>query len=346
MKPVTLQKLARRCHVFCSVQTLYDLAQLTGINELQWAALAVRPGYHIFSIPKKNGTPRLIEDPDRPLKKAQQALQRFLQAVYHYERTEAAFGYLVNAVDEPSPRHLLSHASRHVGKRWLMNLDLEDFFHQIKTEAVFRIFTAKPFDMTDELADLLTRVCTHNGRLPMGAPTSPILSNFATRTLDADLLGFSKLHEVLYTRYADDLTFSSAQEISPDFVRQTRNLINNHGYAIRESKFKLRSPDEAREVTGLIVDENGVHLPDDFIPKMEKEIERLSHLTAVQTAMDHHDSAWAADYEAAVKGKLSFMNMILGKEHTEYRRLYGAFQNAIQPPDDFEAVSWLHFNYI
>ena len=114
---------------------------------------------------------------------------------------------------------------------------------------------------------------------------------------------------------------------------------------LKDAKYKLRNPDEVREVTGLIVGTEGVSLPADFVPRLETEIERLNHLTDVQMIMQRADSAWAQDYQEAVRGKLGFMAMVLGRDNAEYRRLNGAFHNALSPPDDFEAISWLHFNY-
>lgn len=345
MKPVTLLQLRQRSEAFSLVKTFYDLARLTGIPDPQWVTLSKRPCYHVFSVPKKDGTDRLIEDPDQPLKKAQRMLQKFLQAVYHYLRTDAAYGFLVNAADEPTPRHLLSHAEQHTGKRWLLNLDLKDFFHQVKEKDIYRIFIEPPFAMSPTLALMLSRLTSYQGRLPMGAPTSPILSNFALVPMDQELLAFAKPRQIRYTRYADDLTFSSTPEITMEIVEKIKAIIGQHGYELKLSKFKLRRPEERREVTGLIVTDTDVILPDDFVPQMEEEIERLRHLTEVMMIMQRADSAWAQEYQDAVRGKLSFMSMIRGREDTEYRRLYGAYLNAVAPPEDFDAISWMRFNY-
>lgn len=345
MKPVTVLKLRQQSEAFGLVKIFYDLARLTGIPDPQWTSLSRRPCYHVFTVPKKDGSDRLIEDPDQPLKKLQRALQKYLQAVYHFIRTDAAYGFLVNAVDEPAPRHLLSHAQQHTGKRWMLNLDLKDFFHQVKEKDVYRIFIEPPFGMSPALAHTLSKLCSYQGRLPMGAPTSPILSNFAVIPLDNDLLAFTAPHRIRFTRYADDLTFSSEQEITMEIVESIKGIIAKHGYELKLSKFKLRSPDEMREVTGLIVTDTEVVLPDDFIPKMEEEIGRLRHLTEVMVMMQRADSGWAQDYQDAVRGKLSFMSMIRGREDTEYRRLYGAYLDAVAPPEDFEALSWMRFNY-
>ena len=110
----------------------------------------------------------------------QSVLNDYLQAVYWLQKTSSAYGFVIRPTDaRDEPRNIVTNAEQHLRKAWLLNADLEDFFHYVTADEVLRVFTEKPFEFPTDLANLLTRLTTLNGRLPMGAPTSPVLSNLA-----------------------------------------------------------------------------------------------------------------------------------------------------------------------
>ncbi|MCB0583386.1 MAG: RNA-directed DNA polymerase, partial [Phaeodactylibacter sp.] len=185
---ITVQGMRNRAKRFLSSGTLEELALYLGKASLKLLALAELPSYNEFRIPKKSGGMRRIEDPTPELKKVQRKLNDYLQAVYHFQRTDAAYGFLANPVDDPSPRHILSNARVHMGCRWLLNVDAKDFFHMVSEERVKQVFQSGPFHFEEPIAGLLASLCCYKGRLPMGAPTSPILSNFASVPMDHALM--------------------------------------------------------------------------------------------------------------------------------------------------------------
>ena len=101
-----------------------------------------------------------------------------------------------------------------LAKPYLLNVDLLDFFHAVKRDRIYDIFRSKPFNFKRNLPDILADLTTYQARLPMGTPTSPVLSNFACRELDRGLLLFSENMLWTYTRYADDMSFSSPNRSS------------------------------------------------------------------------------------------------------------------------------------
>lgn len=192
-------------------------------------------------------------------------------------RTSAAYAFQLSDDDELHEiRNILTNAQSHLNRAWMLNADFLDFFHQVRQQEVFEIFFAPPFNFSEELAMLLMRLTTYKGRLPMGAPTSPVLSNFATIGLDFDLLDFSKKNRWTYTRYADDLTFSSNSAITDGHLLEIRGICNMYGYVFNEKKVKIFSPAMPKTVTGLKVSDC-VGLPDDYAENLSAEIQKLAH---------------------------------------------------------------------
>ena len=104
---------------------------------------------------------------------------------------------------------IVENAKPHVNKQFILQIDIQDFFSSISAQQVATLFASDYFSMTHNVANILTHIVCHNNCLPMGAPTSPILSNFICLPLDEQLQTFAQEYELSYTRCADDLTFSS-----------------------------------------------------------------------------------------------------------------------------------------
>ncbi len=330
---------------FCRLRTPADLALLLGIAPQRLAALALYPAYRHFTIPKKGGGTRHIEEPAPPLKEVQEVLNTYLQAVYFFCRSDAAYGFLIRVRDEAEPRHIMTNARRHLGCRWLLNADVQDCFHQVTAARVQALFEGRPFRFGEELARLLAALCTHQGRLPMGAPTSPILSNFAMRALDKSMETLAKNRGWTYTRYADDLSFSSKDPITPEDVRVVSNLAANHGFPFNPRKVKLMGPDDVKVVTGLVVDTEGIRLPPGYVEEFYEHTRTLAGIMGVEMYFHLESTIWARRFEQKLRGMLEFAGTVLGTDHPEYRKMLQAFRRACDPPDADELFSWLDFPY-
>lgn len=345
----TVRTLARRSDAIIACRDLESLAGLLAIRPERLVTLAANPQYREFSIPKKDGSRRLIEDPVPLLKRVQDRLADFLQAVYYFHRTAAAYGFIVRPLDDPEPRHVLNNAKAHLGRPYLLNLDLEDFFHTIHRERVRLLFQAPLLDFPEDLSELLAGLVTYKGRLPMGAPSSPVLSNLVSIPLDQDLQALAGAQELVYTRYADDMSFSSQRPIAEQAMAQIAHLIESWEFRLNSEKKKYFGPDDQdRAVTGLIVAGETVTLPDDYLPTLEAAIYQLSkvidaqHLTPSGRSAD---SVWVNDLRRGVFGKIEFARHILGNDHSWLNRLRGAYYDALRPPETYEALSWLEFGY-
>lgn len=204
----------------------------------------IRQNYRTFEIKKKNGKPRRIESPRTYLKVIQWwILDNILSRV---AISDHAFGFVKD-------RNPYKNAKCHLGMNHILNVDIEDFFPSIKKSTVERIFVeiGYPKEVSEQFADL----CCFEDRLPQGAPTSPALANLACLKLDAILSEFSRRNNLTYSRYADDLTFSSTKFINFKILDEIKSIISNFGFKLNKSKTRFSGRGNQMEVTGIVVNE-------------------------------------------------------------------------------------------
>ena len=237
-----------------SYQKLADLLEVsTGylskvINDLE--------RYTTFEIAKKNGSRRKIYAPKKELLVIQLKIKRLLEKNFnpHYR----AYGFIKG-------KDFISNAENHIGKSFVLNLDLKDFFESISMRRVNNMFQ-RYFKIQSNIATILTHICCHpDGFLPQGAPTSPIVSNIICKSLDKELTDLAKNCKLTYyTRYADDITFScKAKKLpiqlaeviddKPILSKMLCDLILSQGFEINPDKTRLQTKYMHQEVTGITV---------------------------------------------------------------------------------------------
>ena len=216
---------------------------------------------------------RVIHAPAKGLKSILRSLNFVLQCMY--EPHNAAMGFV-------NSRSIADNARRHVGHHYVFNMDLKDFFYSFDRKWVKYGLSYEPFNLSgtkekEELAFLISCLCTHpievDGEiktvLPQGSPTSPTITNILCHRLDRRLSGLAKRFGVTYTRYADDITFSSPHNVyqndvdtKPDkngrydsFMAELKRIIDNEKLTINPKKTRLQKSGYRQEVTGLIVNE-------------------------------------------------------------------------------------------
>ena len=188
-------------------RTYRDFAKLLGVNPKAIVFYAyTRKGrqkaYRHFSIPKKSGGKRLISAPSRGLYQVQRAILDKILTPDQLKNRNSVFSYTAE-------RGALEMASRHVGREFVVRVDISDFFGAITFPRVLGALKAFPLKLPHRWAVVVAQLCTYRGQLPQGAPTSPAISNMVARRLDGELIRFAKQNGFRYTRYSDDLVFSA-----------------------------------------------------------------------------------------------------------------------------------------
>ncbi len=212
--------------------------------------------YETFEMPKRRGGTRTIAVPARDLRWVQRHL---LQVLTHlFPRHKCAHGF-------ERGKGLVTHARQHARKRWVYCIDIQDFFPSIHWGRVYGMFQAKPFNCPPEIARLIANLVTYEGALPQGAPTSPILANLVCRRLDARLFKWAREHGYVYSRYADDLTFSTQREaVTEEHQAVIQRIVEEEGFVVHPDKTRLMPRCGRQVVTGLIVNQ-GLNVPREYI---------------------------------------------------------------------------------
>lgn len=213
--------------------------------------------YVSFSIPKKNGGMRVINAPNKELKFIQNKLANLLENQYYDSYNNHPYKDNVTHAFQKN-KGIITNAKIHRNKKNILNIDLEDFFYSIHFGRVKGFFEKDSiFKVPPNVALIIAQLTCYQGSLPQGAPTSPIISNLIGRILDTRLLKICKKYKLDYTRYADDLTFStndmSFEQLENEIKSDIINEILNCGFNVNESKTRLQNYKLRQEVTGLTV---------------------------------------------------------------------------------------------
>ena len=213
--------------------------------------------YSEFDLPKKPGGIRRICAPSGDLKVVQQKLA---DALWNYQKTiYAEKGIKPNishAFEEK--KSIITNAKIHRNKRLVINVDLNDFFGSIHIGRVCGYFEKnRHFNLAHGAAVTIAQLVCYQGKLPQGAPTSPIITNLICQVMDMHVLSLAKRYKLDYTRYADDLTFSTNDKTFLDkweaFYAELGRKVQKAGFSINEKKTRVAYRDSKQVVTGLVV---------------------------------------------------------------------------------------------
>lgn len=300
---------------------------------------ATHQRYKNFAIPKKSGGERIISVPVAGLKSILFSLNTILQAIY--EPSKYAMGFVPG-------RSIVDNAKLHLGQNYIYNLDLKDFFPSIDKSRVWKRLTLPPFNFPGELADVIAGLCTmrmeEEGKepryvLPQGAPTSPTLTNIICEKLDRQLGGLAKRFGAKYSRYADDITFSSMNYIyskDGEFIKELHRIIADNHFAINEKKTRLQKVGGRQEVTGLVLSDkvNVVRAYTREVRTLLHIWKKYGHISACESYMrartanpTHRRRGGMPNLEAVLMGKLQYLKMVKGAEDATYKTLYGRLVN-------------------
>ncbi|MGM0861950.1 MAG: retron Ec67 family RNA-directed DNA polymerase/endonuclease [Bacillota bacterium] len=242
---------------FNDIETRNDLADFLKIPKSQLSYLLyfkdVNNSYTSFDISKKNGGIRKIKAPTDELKEIQRKLA---EALYKHREKKQNKNNISHAFKKD--KSIITNAKIHRNKRFVLNIDLENYFESFHFGRVRGFFANnKNFLLPMKVATVIAQISCYDGKLPQGAPTSPIISNLISEILDRRIMKIAKKYKLYYTRYADDLTFSTNDKnflnLQTEFYEEISEEITNSGFKINDKKNRLQFRDSRQVVTGLIV---------------------------------------------------------------------------------------------
>lgn len=224
--------------------------------------------YTTFDIPKKAGGTRTIKAPNEKLKKLQTHLAHLLNGCLAEMEAELEAKPVSYAFRKDGS--IAANAKNHKCRRHVLNLDLADFFPSFNFGRVRGFFLKdKSFELKDEVATTIAQIACDGTALPQGSPCSPIISELVGRVLDVRLLRLAKKHGVRYSRYADDITFSTNAKEFPSALavrdgadpkiwtlgQELVDKITGSGFKVNSDKTRMHYRGSRQMVTGLIVNE-------------------------------------------------------------------------------------------
>lgn len=255
------------------IKTLDMLAFSLGIPIKQLTGLLygvkIENCYSSFVIKKKNGDDRTINAPNKSLKFVQRKLARLFverQKQFFLEKN------IKNSISHAflKGKGIKTNAVPHRNKKYVLNLDLENYFAMINFGRVQGFFKKNTYFKLPEIATIIAQLTCYKGSLPQGAPTSPIISNLICQILDQRILALCKKFRLTYTRYADDLTFSTNdnnfKKKYKEFLEELESIINHSGFKVNSKKTHFQEYNGRQLVTGLSVNKK-INVKNEFYKK-------------------------------------------------------------------------------
>lgn len=318
-------------------------------QHLKYYAFGNENHYKEFKIKKRNGGERIIFAPFYKLKTIQKCINEVLKAVFvpHSNTTGFVQG-----------RSIVDNAKFHIGKQFVFNTDLENFFPSTKFRRIKAVLELSPFKLTNSkrnsfaeeekgilktpgreyLGFLIANICCMNGALPQGAPTSPIITNIICQRLDKRLLRFAKENKAAYSRYADDITFSSNyRAFNLSFKKNLKKIIEGEEkFKINFDKERIQNSKERQIVTGIVVNEKS-NVNQKYIRDVRfwlmcwkkfglKKAEDRFHVEFPEKKGFLRYNGSIPPIHNYLKGKIQFIKMVKGGEDKTYLKLDGLFK--------------------
>ena len=269
--------------------------------------------YKEFVIPKKNGGSRKIEAPEPFLKRIQSSINVLFQIVFFDSLNHFTNGFVFE-------RNIIRNAKPHLYKRFVLNIDIENFFPSIEFRRIKTVLELDPFNLIgdrEKIGFIVSNICCLNGHLPQGSPASPILSNIVTQRLDRKLASYALSKKIKYSRYADDLSFSCNQNLfKKKLISEINSIIQNENFKVNKEKTRIKSNREHQEITGIVVN--------------EKLNVRRNYLKSIRTMLNNWDKGGIhfaekrfleteghlinKDFTNVLGGRIGYIGMVRGNE--------------------------------
>ncbi len=285
------------------------------IKKLYSISNNIKGNYDTYIIPKKSGGYRLIYSPKYTLKKIQKNILKNILENKKISEYARAYHKGINLVDNVSP---------HLNKKLILKLDIHKFFQNISFYDVYNsCFPIEYFPKS--IGMLLTRLCTYDGHLIEGAPTSSYISNLVMKEFDEEIGFYCKNNQIDYTRYSDDMTFSG--DFNPsDIIRMVKKNLRKLGLELNKDKIRVLYRHQRQIITGLVVNDK-INVQRTYKKKIRQEIYYIK-----KYGLDNHlerigYSGNKIEYLNVILGKINFiLNVNYDKEFVEYKKIINTYR--------------------
>ena len=280
------------------------------INKLYSISNNIDKNYRIYKILKRNGKYRTIYEPSKTLKHIQKQILKNVLEKRQISSYAKAYHKGVSLKDN---------ALVHVNKKIILKLDIKSFFDNISFYQVYSsCFEIELFPKS--VGMLLTQLCTYDGHLTQGSPTSSYISNLVMRNFDEELGSWCNNHNISYTRYSDDMTFSGDFIVS-DVIRLVRKMLYKLGLELNQDKISIINNSNSQNVTGLVVNEK-VQVSKKYRNKIRQEIYYIKKYGISSHINRLNISSSEKDYLKKLNGRILYVLQIddNNKEFLEYKK--------------------------
>jgi RNA-directed DNA polymerase len=281
--------------------------------------------YKRVNVPKRRGGTRPLMVPERRLKFLQRRTHQLLLQLYRPRAPVHGFVKQKGAI---------TNANEHQKRPYLLNIDVRNFFGVISRRRVRGMLVS--MGLPDDTAEAVCSICVTANQLPQGAPTSPILSNLVAYRLDRDLMKFAKAYRLRYTRYADDISFSSYApplalfnaglpvpgRVKPDQLSVALSAaFSLNGFEVAADKVWFADPKTRKEVTGLVVNEF-TNVRRTFVRNLRAALYKTEKLGLAAAQSDYQKRyKTKATLEQILRGRLEWIAQVRGRSFDPYRTL-------------------------
>ncbi len=202
----------------------------------------IENNYKVYKIKKHNGNYRTIYSPNPLLKSIQRKILNNILNNKEISKYAKAYHKNISLKDNAIP---------HLNKKLVLKLDIVDFFENIEYPTIYKCCFNEIY-FPKAVGHLLTTLCTYESRLPQGAPTSSYISNLIMKDFDNEIGTYCEQHNISYTRYSDDMTFSG--DFNPsELIKIVRKQLYKLGLKINNKKIHVINNSSQQNVTGIIV---------------------------------------------------------------------------------------------
>ncbi len=314
--------------------------------------------YKQFKIKKKSGGFRLIT---APRNQSFMLILKYINEIFKtiYSPSKYAMGFTEG-------RSVVTNASIHKGYNYVFNIDLKDFFPSIHQARIWKRLQLEPLFLKQPIANVIAGLCSmkevhEDGSvryvLPQGAPTSPIITNMICDKLDHRLGGLAKRFGVKYSRYADDITFSSMHNVyqpSSMFRTELKRIIESQGFVLNETKTRLQKLGARQEVTGIIISDK-LNVSQKYVRDIRNILfiwKKYGYTAAYSKFFPKykmekgHIKKGNPDMVNVLDGKLMYLKMVKGENDSVYQRLKTQFNKLCLILRDYKQTTQQGITYV